>query len=51
MLKNLYAKRVLMVKPTSFFFNEATATDNAFMSTTKATREETTAKALQEWTA
>lgn len=45
MLKNLYANKVLMIRPTSFYYNVSTATDNKFMEATKASREETTQQA------
>jgi hypothetical protein len=44
-----YAKRVLMVRPTSFFYNSQTSTDNKFMNTTAKDREETTQDAIREF--
>lgn len=49
MLKNLYAKKVLMIRPTSFFFNTQTSGDNAFMTPSTETVEQTTNKAQLEF--
>jgi len=49
MLKSLYAKRVLMVRPTSFFFNDSTASDNTFMKKLKIPKSESTRLAQVEF--
>jgi hypothetical protein len=51
MLRNLYAKSVLMVRPTCFYHNAMTATDNAFMTVPKESKDETTRQALSEFKA
>ncbi len=49
MLKNFFSKHVLMIRPTSFYFNLSTSADNKFMSATTKSREETTRLAQTEF--
>ena len=49
MLKNLFANRVLMVRPTCFYSNTHTSGDNAFMKATSLAVKESTSKAQGEF--
>ena len=50
-ISNQFASKVLMIRPTCFYLNQATFKDNKFMKKTNITKKISTQKARKEWTA